>query len=116
MQYKNPDGKWQEEIPYIIINLEYNKDIYLGKDTIVAYAWEEDKTCEYLKVNEIRESAEFKNWISTKGKSIVESDLVFSSSGYRTPSCGAEGSRYIPRNQREVRKTEEESPKDVFSK
>ena len=55
MQYKNPDGKWQEEIPYMIINLEYDKDIYLGKDTTVAYAWEEDKTCKYLEVNEIIE-------------------------------------------------------------
>ena len=78
MQYKNPDGKWQEEIPYMIINLEYDKDIYLGKDTIMAYAWEEDKTFEYLEVNEIIELAEFKNWTSTKGRSIIESDLVFS--------------------------------------
>ena len=61
MQYNNPDTKWQEDIPYMIINLEYDKDIYLGKDTIVAYAWEEDKTCEYLEVNEIIKSAEFKN-------------------------------------------------------
>ena len=45
----------------MIINLEYDKDIYLGKDTIMAYAWEEDKTCEYLEVNEIIELAEFKN-------------------------------------------------------
>ena len=78
MQYNNPDSKWQEEIPYMIINLEYDKDIYLGKDTIMAYAWEEDKTCEYLEVNEIVESAEFRNWTSTKGKSIIESNLVFS--------------------------------------
>ena len=39
---------------------------------------EEDKTCKYLEVNEIIELAEFKNWTSTKGKSIIESDLVFS--------------------------------------
>ena len=62
----------------MIINLEYDKDIYLGKDTIVAYAWEEDKTCEYLEVNEIVELAKFRNWTSTKGKSITESNLVFS--------------------------------------
>ena len=62
----------------MIINLEYDKDIYLGKDTIMAYTQEEDKTCKYLEVNEIIESAEFKNWTSTKGKSITESDLVFS--------------------------------------
>ena len=30
MQFKKPDGKWQEEMPYMIINLEYDKDIYLG--------------------------------------------------------------------------------------
>ena len=78
MQYNNPNGKWQEEIPYMIINLEYDKDIYLGKDTIVAYAQEEDKTCKYLEVNEIVESTAFRNWTSTKGKSIIESDFVFS--------------------------------------
>ena len=55
MQNKNPDSKWQEKIPYMIINLEYDKDIYLGKDTVMAYAQEEDKICEYLEVNEIIE-------------------------------------------------------------
>ena len=60
------------------INLEHDRDIYLGKDTVVAYAQEEDKTCEYLEVNKIIESTEFKKWTSTKGKSIAESDLVFS--------------------------------------
>ena len=55
MQYNNINGKWQEEIPYMIINLEYDKDIYLGKDTVMAYAQEEDKTCKYLEVNEIIE-------------------------------------------------------------
>ena len=78
MQYNNPDGKWLEDIPYMIINLEHDRDIYLGKDTIMAYAREEDKTCEYLEINEIIEPTDFKKGISTKGKSIVESDLVFS--------------------------------------
>ena len=78
MQYNNPDSKWQEEKPYMIINLEYDKDIYLGKNTIVAYAWEEDKTCEYLEVNEVIESTEFRNWTPRTGKSIIDSDLVFS--------------------------------------
>ena len=35
MQYNNPDGKWSEDM---IINLEHDRDIYLGKDTIVAYS------------------------------------------------------------------------------
>ena len=78
MQYKNPDGNCQEEISYMIINLEYDKDIYLGKDTVMAYAWEESKTCKFLEVNEISELTEFKKWTSTKGKSIIKSDLVFS--------------------------------------
>ena len=43
MQYNNPESKWQEEIPHMIINLEYDRDIYLGKNTIMAYAQEEDK-------------------------------------------------------------------------
>ena len=51
MQFNNPDGKWQKEMPYMIINLKYDRDIYLGKDTIMAYAWEEDKTCKYLEVS-----------------------------------------------------------------
>ena len=77
MQYNNPNGKWLEEIPYMIINLEHDRDIYLGKDTIVAYAREEDKSCDYLEINEIVELADLKKEFSTKGKSIVESDLVF---------------------------------------
>ena len=78
MQYNNPDGKWLENIPYMVINLEHDRDIYLGKDTIMAYTWEEDKTCEYLEINEIIETVDLKKGTSTKGKSIVESDLVFS--------------------------------------
>ena len=78
MQYNNPDGKWQEEMPYMIINLEYDKDIYLGKNTIMAFAPEEDKTCKYLEINEVIELTEFRNWTPRRGKSIVESDLVFS--------------------------------------
>ena len=79
MQYNNPDSKWLEEIPYMIINLEHDRDIYLGKDTVMAYAREEDKSCDYLEINEIVELADLKKKeFSTKGKSIVESDLVFS--------------------------------------
>ena len=47
------------------------RDIYLGKDTIMAYAWEEDKTCKYLEINEIIETTDLKKGTSTKGKSIV---------------------------------------------
>ena len=78
IQFNNPNGKWQEDMPYMLINLEYDRDIYLGKDTIMVYAQEEDKTCEYLEVNEVVESTEFRNWTSRKGKSIIDSNLLFS--------------------------------------
>ena len=47
----------------MIINLEYDRDIYLGKDIVMAYALVGDKTCEYLEVNEVIESTESRNWI-----------------------------------------------------
>ena len=78
MQYNNPDGKWSECIPYMIINLEHERDIYLGKDTVVAYAREEDKSCDYLELNEITKLPDLKKDYLTKGKNIQESDLVFS--------------------------------------
>ena len=36
------------------------------------------RTCDYLEINEIIELADLKKAPPTKGKSIVESDLVFS--------------------------------------
>ena len=71
----------------MIINLEHDKDIYLGKDTVVAYAREEDKTCNYLEINEITELADIRRDFPTKGKSIVESDLVFSSAQVIEHQC-----------------------------
>ena len=59
MQYDNSNGKWQDVIPYIIINLDYDRDIYISKDVVIAYAHEEDMSCEYLEVNEVIESTEF---------------------------------------------------------
>ena len=78
MQYNNPDGKWSESIPYMIINLEHERDVYLGKDTVVAYAREEDKSCDYLEINEIAQSPDPKKDLPTRVRSIQESDLVFS--------------------------------------
>ena len=34
-----------------IINLKYDRDISLDKNTVMAYAREEDKICEFPKVN-----------------------------------------------------------------
>ena len=78
MQYNNPDGKWSENILFMIINLEHDRDIYLGKDTVVAYAGEEDKSCDYLEINEIAQLPDLKKDPPTKGRSIQDSDLVFS--------------------------------------
>ena len=80
----------------MIINLDYDTDIYISKDTVVAYAHEEDTTCEYLEINEVIESTEFQNWTPRQRKNITDSDLVFSSSsGDRTSPHGAEGSRHL---------------------
>ena len=32
IQYDNKDVKWQDVIPYMIINLDYDRDIYISKD------------------------------------------------------------------------------------
>ena len=93
MQYNNRDSKWSESIPYMIINLEHERDIYLGKDTVVAYAREEDKSCVDLEINEIVQLADLKMDLPTKGRSIMESDLVFSPAQVTEHQrVGAEGS------------------------
>ena len=52
--------------------------LHLGKDTIIAYTREEDKSCNYLEINEIAQLPDLKKDLPTKVKSIQESDLVFS--------------------------------------
>ena len=78
MQYDNADGKWQDVIPYMVINLDYDRDIYIRKDTVIAYAHEEDGTCEYLEINGVIESTKFQNWTPRQRTNITNSDLVFS--------------------------------------
>ena len=103
MQYNNPDGKWSECIPYMIINLEHERDIYLGKDTVVAYAREEDKSCDYLELNEITKIPELKKDFLTKGKEHPGIGFsVFSSSSHGTSTCRAEGSKYFRTNEAKV--------------
>ena len=77
MQYDNSEGKWQDVIPYMIINLDYDRPIYISKDTVISYAKEEDATCEYLEVNEVIESTEFQNWPPRPRPKIVDSDWYF---------------------------------------
>ena len=90
-------------------------DIYLGKDSIVAYAWEENKTCKYLEVNEIIESTGFKNWTSTKGKSIIESDLVFSPAQVTEHHCVELKDQDISQETRERFKQLKKNHTKVFS-
>ena len=75
---------------HMIINLDYNRDIYLGKDTIMAYTHEKEKSCESLEVNEVVESTEFQTRLQRKVKVLLNPILCFSSSSYRTLPCGAE--------------------------
>ena len=62
----------------MIINLDYDRAIYITKDTVVAYAHEEDMLCEYLEVNEVIESTDFQNWTLRQRQNITNSDLAFS--------------------------------------
>ena len=71
----------------MVNNLEHDRDIYLGKDTIVGYTQEEDKTCENLEINEITDTMGLRKGTSTKGKSVVESDLVYSSAQVTEHQC-----------------------------
>ena len=45
IQFDNSEGKQQKEIPYMIINLDYNDKVYIGKNTHVAYIEEESVEC-----------------------------------------------------------------------
>ena len=117
MQYNNPDSKWLEDFPYMVINLEHDKDVYLGKDTVMAYAREEDKTCNYLEINEIIELADLKKGSPTKGKSIVKSDLVFSPAQVTEHRCVELKDQEITQETRErFEKLKGKYPKVFFSK
>ena len=65
----------------------HSRDIYLRKDTIMAYAREEDKSCDYMEINEIIQLADLKKDLSTKSRSIVKSDLVFSPAQVTEHQC-----------------------------
>ena len=67
--------------------------VYIKKDTPVAYIHEEDVSCEYLEVNEIVESTQGINWQPPCNHKIVKSDLVlFSCTGHRALQSRAQGS------------------------
>ena len=76
MQFDNSEGKQQKEIPYMMINLDYNDEVYIGKNTHVAYIEEELAECNYIEVCESIETTECRNWMPKR--KIVNSDLVYS--------------------------------------
>ena len=76
IQFDNSEGKQQKEIPYMIINLDYNDEVYIGKNTHVAYIEGESVECNYIEVCETIESTECRNWVPKR--KIVNSDLVYS--------------------------------------
>ena len=76
IQFDNSEGKQQNEIPYMIINLDYNDKVYIGKNTHIAYIEEESVECNYIEVCETMESTECRNWVPKR--KIVNSDLVYS--------------------------------------
>ena len=71
--------------------------------------------CEYLGVNEIIELAQFKNWTSTKGKGIIESDLVFSPAQVTEHCCVELKDQDISQETRErFKKLKEKYPKVII--
>ena len=76
IQFDNSEDKQQKEIPYMIINLDYNDEVYIDKNTHVAYIEEESVECNYIEVCESIESTKCQNWVPKR--KIVNSDLVYS--------------------------------------
>ena len=56
MQMDNSENKSCDTIPYMLINLNYEDSIFIGKDTLVANIKGNDAGCEYMEVNEIVEN------------------------------------------------------------
>ena len=71
----------------MIINLDYGRNIYIRKDTIMSYTHDKDKSCEYLEVNEVNESAEFRNWTPRERQNIVNYNLVCSTTQVTEHCC-----------------------------
>ena len=76
IQFDNREGKQQKEIPYMMINLDYNDEVYIGKNTHVAYIEEELIECNYIEVCKSIETTECQNWMPKR--KIVNSNLVYS--------------------------------------
>ena len=60
----------------MIINLDYNDEVYIGKNTHIAYIEEELVECNYIEVCKSIETTECCNWMPKR--KIVNSNLVYS--------------------------------------
>ena len=60
----------------MMINLDNNDKVYIGKNTHVVYIEEELVECNYIEVCESIETTECRNWMPKR--KIVNSDLVYS--------------------------------------
>ena len=60
----------------MIINLDYNDEVYIGKNTHIAYIENESAECNYIEVCKTIETTECRNWLPKR--KIVNSDLVYS--------------------------------------
>ena len=79
MQMDNSEGKSHDTILYMIINLDYDEQVYIGNDMPLAYTKSEDALCEYLEVNEIyEEPVQGINWCPPSKCKVVSSDVVYS--------------------------------------
>ena len=76
MQFDNSEGKQQKEIPYMMINLDYNDEVYIGKNMHVVYIEEESVECNYIEVCESIETTKCCNLMPKR--KIVNSNLVYS--------------------------------------
>ena len=65
-QFDNSEGRQLKEIPYMISNLDYNDEVYMGKNMHVAYIEEELVECNYIEVCESIETTECHNWMPKK--------------------------------------------------
>ena len=71
MQFDISGGKSHDIIPYMIINLDYKDQVYIGKNTPLVYISDEDTLCEYLEVNEIVESKQGINWVAPSQRKLL---------------------------------------------
>ena len=84
----------------MIINLDYNDEVYIGKNTHIAYIEEESVECNYIEVCETIESTEYRNWVPKR--KIVNSDLVYSPAQVTEHlTSGAERTKTCQRRQKE---------------